>query len=571
MITTFERKIIRLKQMMNGVLEDQKTKKNEDDLVEEDWMKKPKEEMTDEEISKYEEFLIRQIRIKEEKEKSKKIMNQELKKIIGDIEKLYLEFDNRLSLFLIKKLEYQYRVQEQELSFLMIQYSIFKNKKIKTNKLNIENKINQIQDQLEKQQKLILNLDNIKVFLDDKSINIESEISKLESKTLKQIFQNLIPSKEDNIKKQTEFESRLEKYTIENEFICLSSKNSNYKSVRDFIFKELEYNYKFHQEFVKELISKKNDDQNFIEMELQKFNKILNFKKSLIEKNKEKEYISKELEFNKMQNSSISESLSILNKEIELINKQLIINQKDIYILVRLSSENIEIKKKDSFTLNPNTLIIPINKIYTINKIINNNGLKKQKLMSNNFEEKRIVERDLKNLKKLEFEIQAAMVESLILSRLKISKKIQKIVNNKDLKLTDHEEKNIKNQISKLIASTEKIISSYKGKENSIKKEITFISRENTDLVYQGSILQESVSQRQEIFNMVFGNTNNDINQTIDPKIKKSKFDDKAYAQTISLIQNKKLYDTAKRLSDEIESLMKELKILQKRTFPYIN
>ena len=49
--------------MMNGVLEDQKTKKNEDDLVEEDWMKKPKEEMTDEEISKYEEFLIKQIRI----------------------------------------------------------------------------------------------------------------------------------------------------------------------------------------------------------------------------------------------------------------------------------------------------------------------------------------------------------------------------------------------------------------------------------------------------------------------------------------------------------------------------
>ena len=51
-----------------------------------------------------------------------------------------------------------------------------KNKKIKTNKLNIENKINQIQDQLEKQQKLILNLDNIKVFLDDKSINIESKM-----------------------------------------------------------------------------------------------------------------------------------------------------------------------------------------------------------------------------------------------------------------------------------------------------------------------------------------------------------------------------------------------------------
>lgn len=66
---------------------------------------------------------------------------------------------------------------------------------------------------------------------------------------------------------------------------------------------------------------------------------------------------------------------------------------------------------------------------------------------------------------------------------------------------------------------------------------------------------------------MVFGTNKTEQNKQTE---KLSKFDDKAHSKTMELIKNKKLYETAKKLADEIEGFMRELKILQNRSYPNI-
>ena len=82
------------------------------ELVREDWMNKPYEEMNEEEKLKFKEFEVKE---KEFKEKQRKAWEQELKKIKGDIIEIQLRFEERILTLFKKKLFMDVRIQEQEL------------------------------------------------------------------------------------------------------------------------------------------------------------------------------------------------------------------------------------------------------------------------------------------------------------------------------------------------------------------------------------------------------------------------------------------------------------------------
>lgn len=108
-----------LKSMMGGTELNLKKDQNmiQTELVREEWMNKPYDEMNDEEKLKFKEFEIKE---KEFKEKQRKAWEQELKKIKGDIIEIQLRFEERILTLFKKKLFFDVRVMEQELYIIRL-------------------------------------------------------------------------------------------------------------------------------------------------------------------------------------------------------------------------------------------------------------------------------------------------------------------------------------------------------------------------------------------------------------------------------------------------------------------
>jgi len=87
------------------------------DLIQEDWMNKPEEQMTDEEKAKFKEFKQKE---KEFKDKQRKAWEQELKKFKADIIEIKLRFEERLLMLFKKKLFIDVRILEQELFIIRL-------------------------------------------------------------------------------------------------------------------------------------------------------------------------------------------------------------------------------------------------------------------------------------------------------------------------------------------------------------------------------------------------------------------------------------------------------------------
>lgn len=110
--------------MMNGTLEVKKENLLAETLEKEDWMNKPVEEMNDDEKIRFREYELKEQKQNEEKEKLRKNLENELKKLNSEINEICAKFDERLGIFLKKKLEYEQRLGEQQLYVIKITQSI---------------------------------------------------------------------------------------------------------------------------------------------------------------------------------------------------------------------------------------------------------------------------------------------------------------------------------------------------------------------------------------------------------------------------------------------------------------
>jgi len=97
---------------MNGTIEEKKENPLEQGLEVEEWMSKPAEEMNEEERVRLKEYEVKKQRLEEEKEKIRKNLENELKKIKSDVLEICNKYDDKLLLLFKRKLEFDYRVFE---------------------------------------------------------------------------------------------------------------------------------------------------------------------------------------------------------------------------------------------------------------------------------------------------------------------------------------------------------------------------------------------------------------------------------------------------------------------------
>lgn len=109
---------------MSGTLEEKKETPLDEVLEMEEWMHKNPDDMSEEERMKLKEFEVKKARLEEDKEKIRKNLEAELKKLNTEIVELCTRFDEKILVLFRRKLEYDYRVLEQELLLVRLALSI---------------------------------------------------------------------------------------------------------------------------------------------------------------------------------------------------------------------------------------------------------------------------------------------------------------------------------------------------------------------------------------------------------------------------------------------------------------
>lgn len=104
-----------LSKMMSGTLEEKKESVLEVVIEREKWMDKPAEEMSEDEKMKLKEYEVKKQKAEEEKERTIKKLEAEYRKLRQEIEEILDKFDEKLFVLFRRKLEYDYRIEEQEL------------------------------------------------------------------------------------------------------------------------------------------------------------------------------------------------------------------------------------------------------------------------------------------------------------------------------------------------------------------------------------------------------------------------------------------------------------------------
>lgn len=173
-----------LKYMLGGTELNLKKEKNQmEELVREDWMSKPFEEMTDEEKQKMKEFEQKE---KEIKDKQRKAWEQELKKIKEGIVEEKLKFEEKLSELFKKKLFYDVRILEQELYLIRLVIMLHDGKETRIDEKKYRVEMARLLVEKEEREKLIGIFNGYKEDLETKMANEES--IKEQDRELKKMF-----------------------------------------------------------------------------------------------------------------------------------------------------------------------------------------------------------------------------------------------------------------------------------------------------------------------------------------------------------------------------------------------
>ena len=101
-----------VKDMMGGTLEEKNDTPLDEKLEMEEWMKKNPDDMTEDEKMKLKEFEVKKARLEEEKEKIRKNLEAELKKLNIEITDICTRFDDILLVLFRRRLEFDYRILE---------------------------------------------------------------------------------------------------------------------------------------------------------------------------------------------------------------------------------------------------------------------------------------------------------------------------------------------------------------------------------------------------------------------------------------------------------------------------
>ena len=141
--------------MMGGELVFKKDKNLlEMELVREDWMAKPDEEMTEDEKQRYRDFLQKE---KEFKEKQRKAWEFTLKNVKNEIQEIEIKFEERILQVYKKRLFYEHRIYEQELYVIRLIIMMHEVSETRANSNKYTDELEKVKQQFEERRTFLMN------------------------------------------------------------------------------------------------------------------------------------------------------------------------------------------------------------------------------------------------------------------------------------------------------------------------------------------------------------------------------------------------------------------------------
>lgn len=486
-------------------------------------------------------------------------------------------------------MEYQYKIYEQENYIIKLSQSIQSQK-------NFKNEIEKDKQWLQLIEDAIQENINYKSALErTRTIKHQETITTLDPaklELLKSDRHDLRPQFENYTEKLTNERGAMKEY-MEEKFKEFSGRNPELmRRLNEFdMFHEVE-NTSLRKMGVYDLEQYKQDieeNERYRNMTLkggqtiyQRFNQIIEIE---IKRRKQVSDVSKQESMINECHSTHEDLVERKNKmeENEDIHKEMLKQEHDnIYIQMRFLKRMVELPLQLSFQVLEKAVLVKDIEIHQQNKKIKTEGQAKITQLNEKLKIKNDVDGIKFDVLEKELEIEDLILESLAITRLKVTRQLQAAISNE--KETEQEEKNLEEQIKTLKDTREKRIKDMEKKEKAMRKEIESIKVQNDTLRAEGAKLQDTVKERKKIFNMMQGKIGSDEMNEKEKEIeeenegknkKKSQLNEKckdpqSFEKAQQIAFNRRLFDKAKKLAQEFELMMQELKKLKARTFPQI-
>jgi cilia- and flagella-associated protein 43 len=442
------------------------------------------DDMTEDQRMRLREFEAKETKLKEEKEKIRKSLESELKKLKSDINDICSKFDDRLFILFRRRLEYEHRIFEQELYIIRLTLSILMEQQNNAKAYNLEIMLRNLYTKNEQLKLQRARLDETKTRIDEekerREVNYKDAIK---HNKLVLHYTAIFPETEDKKNKDNEAYLKDSKYSL---ILCkLDPFYENDKVDVKGIHQEVFENYLPE-------IEKKLKDEEEAEKDKNKalFLKKFEAKKALdISKKDQNDIQAYIYSIEKIQQNTEEDMKKRFIKSL-IIRERLAKAISNIEIQVRFNQGQVELQHDDPIPRLADAILIRKALIDDQNQKIQNKGNekieKKKEITETNYKVA-----DLKyKIELCRLEIRDIDAKTNEVKRLKVKKEMQAALSKKDPQLSQAELGKLNEQVKKIKDATEKRVQIYLKKEEKVKREKDYLIRENKQLNEQGHALR---------------------------------------------------------------------------------
>jgi WD40 repeat protein len=539
-----------LQQMMGGAPGAKKDTYSalQENLVREDWMDLPAEDLNDEQRNALKEFEEKDKKLNEEKKRIRKILEGELRKLESDVVESCEKFDQKLEEVFQMRLRTEYDISqlEQMAVRLVISY-----------------------EAAQKREEEMKELDVKKGKLQGEITSLSTELEGFGSYRMYQTSQRDILKNEAK-SKLTYFKAELGENEVKNKAECIRLVEPKSKSNR-------KHHRPKEQLVVNSLDPYKGSDKTEVKqtefdeldisadcpagLERVMFEKLVTVRNKLIDlklsrremKHKIREIDRHTAYLEELRQRHVSER-EIAVQEFKRLHE---LHEKEKYnleLMLRMKQAIVEVPQLPVATDYSTAILVPIDSIESLNKQILKRGSKKIEKL----EEIKVSRIQLAKEKweKRKFELETKDLEErhLEVKLLKSDKRTQNILSGIGLDENKKRAEQLEKQLGVLASNTAKRVEMLHKKEQILSKKITEFAEENERLEDEVRDMQEQKNQRSELITLKASVSD------------KTKHDPARKFKQISTRRH--LFDLAKQQAEEIEILRDELERLRARTFP---
>lgn len=498
-----------LKQMMNNTLEEKQESILKDELVEEEWMKLPVENLTDEQKAKLEDFKVKKAKYDEEAKKLKQKLKQDLDKHQEKIAEICASFDHKLTVLFNKRLEYQYRIYEQENYIIKLiqsvqaekNYSIAAEDDLKRQKYQ--------EDDMVVNSTFTTALEKSYSLLGHEIKRIEAQIEQDCGKNSKDDIQSIFDKFKKIMDRETE---SLKEYKEEN-YRRFQERNSHYirrVNESDLLF-EVEYSAQkllglydpeeFRQDITEIERGRRGGDRSVL---FERFKKVIETERLRRKLNQELQLLNTKINAARSKQHTMDLALQEIKASRIFHMQKEDEEQINIFVQFRFLKRIVEIPNTNFMGLE-DAILIDVSHIHKLNKEIKALGDAKVHDLQDHLNGENNVKLIRHAVEEYILMIEDLIYESMAITRLKVTRQLQAALGEE--KEMEREEKNLEEQIKTLKLTREKRISDMETKKKEMRKEIEAITLQNEKINNDGVKLKETVEERKKVCQMMYGNT----------------------------------------------------------------